>query len=71
MYKVSVLATLDYQCFVMIMMLYLLVGHLSILVTEHLDVSRCGFVSSHSHSKFLLLYKMSLFTALDYQMESG
>jgi hypothetical protein len=80
MYKMSVLATLDYQwnlvsksfeCFVMIMSLYLLVGHLSLLITEHLDVSRCGFVSSHSYSKLGLLYKMSVFTTLDYQMESG
>jgi hypothetical protein len=46
---------------VIIMSLYLLVGHLSILITEHLGVSRLGFVSSHSHSKFGLLYKMSVY----------
>jgi hypothetical protein len=40
----------------MITSLYSLVGHLSILITEHLVVSRVGFVSSLSHSKFGLLY---------------
>ena len=38
------------------MSLYLLVGHLSILDTENLGVSRCGFNSSHSYIKWSMCW---------------